>query len=120
LIDIDLLAVLFIVWGAMTAIIGASMLALGVGAFALAGGDAGGQFAASLTAVVFTTLALMAIVWGAAHVAVGLPLRKRRHWSRLAALMLGAIDLLLLPYGTALGCYALYSLMREDGRKLFT
>ena len=51
-------------------------------------------------------LAVLAIVWGVAHIAVGLPLRRHRHWSRLAALMLGSVDLLLLPYGTALGCYA--------------
>jgi hypothetical protein len=114
---VDLLAVLFLVWGALTAVIGASMLALGAAAFALSASS--GRFAAGLTAVVFTSLAVMAIAWGAAHIAVGVPLRRRRHWSRLAALMLGSVDLLLLPYGTALGCFALVALLREDGRKLF-
>jgi hypothetical protein len=33
--------------------------------------------------------------------------------------MLGSVDLLLLPYGTALGCYALATLLREDARRLF-
>jgi hypothetical protein len=33
--------------------------------------------------------------------------------------MAGAIDLALLPYGTALGCYALWVLLHEDGKKLF-
>jgi len=60
------------------------------------------------------------IIWGAAHIAVGLPLRRHQHWSRLAALMLGSVDLLLLPYGTALGCYTLWALLHQDGRKLFT
>ena len=64
-------------------------------------------------------LALIAIVWGLAHVAVGVPLRKRRPSARLAALTLGAVDLLLLPYGTALGCYALWVLLNEEGKKLF-
>ncbi len=79
----------------------------------------GGEFAAGLTAAVFTALAIIAIVWGAAHVAVGVPLRRRRPWSRMAALMLGSIDLLLLPYGTALGLYGLWVLLHEDGKKLF-
>ena len=35
------------------------------------------------------------------------------------ALMLGSVDLLLLPYGTALGVYALWVLLNEDGKKLF-
>jgi hypothetical protein len=33
--------------------------------------------------------------------------------------MLGSVDLLLLPYGTALGVYALWALLTEDGKKLF-
>jgi hypothetical protein len=121
-VQVDLVGILFIVWGALTVVIGASMLALGVSAFSLlesANRSGSSQFAAGLTAAVFTALAIIAIVWGAAHIAVGLPLRRRRHWSRLAALMLGSVDLLLLPYGTALGCYALVTLLREQARKQF-
>jgi len=33
--------------------------------------------------------------------------------------MLGSVDLLLLPYGTVLGVYALWALLRIDGKKLF-
>jgi hypothetical protein len=119
---VDLLGMLFIVWGLLTTLVGVSTLALGVGAVALitsANRTEGGQFAAGLTAAVFTALAIIAIVWGAAHVAVGVPLRRRRPWSRMAALMLGSIDLLLLPYGTALGVYALYVLLNEKGKTLF-
>ena len=36
------------------------------------------QVAAGLTAAAFTTLALIAILWGAAHIVVGVPLRRRR------------------------------------------
>jgi hypothetical protein len=53
------------------------------------------------------------------HVAVGVPLRRYTHWSRFIALLLGSVDLLLLPYGTALGAYALWVLLREDGKRLF-
>jgi len=119
---VDLLGMLFIVWGLLTTLVGVSTLALGVGAVALitsANRSEGGQFAAGLTAAVFTTLAIIAIVWGAAHVAVGVPLRRRRPWSRMAALALGSIDLLLLPYGTALGLYGLWVLLHEEGKALF-
>jgi hypothetical protein len=75
--------------------------------------------AAGLTAAAFVTLATIAILWGVAHIVVGLPLRKRRHWSRLAALMLGSVDLALLPYGTVLGAYALWVLLRQDAKNLF-
>ena len=121
---VDFLGVLFIVWGLLTTLVGLSTLALGVGAVALitsaSHGGGGGQVAAGITAAAFTALALIAIVWGVAHVAVGVPIRRRRHWARLAALMLGSVDLILLPYGTALGCYTLWVLLNEKGRELFS
>ena len=118
---VDLLGVLFIIWGLLTALIGVSTLALGVGAVAIltSSARASSQLAAGVTAIVFIVLACIAIAWGGAHVGIGLAVRRRRHWSRLLALMLGSVDLLLLPYGTALGCYALWVLLNEQGRKLF-
>lgn len=119
---VDLLGVLFILWGILTMLIGASTLALGIAAAALVRSvvsAGGGGFGASLTAAAFTTLAVLALAWGGAHLLVGLVLRRRRHWSRHAALMLGTVDLLLLPYGTALGVYSLWSLLREDAKSLF-
>jgi hypothetical protein len=115
---VDFVGVLFIVWGLLTTLVGVSTLALGVGAVAMIasasrGGGTGG-FAAGVTAAVFTTLAIIAILWGSAHVVVGVPLRRRRSWARLMALMLGSVDLLLLPYGTALGVSALWVLLNED------
>jgi hypothetical protein len=119
---VDFVGVLFIVWGLLTILVGVSTLALGVSAVALipsaSRGGAGG-FAAGVTAAVFTTLAIIAILWGSAHVVVGVPLRRRRSWARLMALMLGSVDLLLLPYGTALGVYALWVLLNEEGKALF-
>jgi hypothetical protein len=79
----------------------------------------GGEVAAGLTAAIFTTLAVIAIVWGAAHVIVGVPLRQLRPWARHAALMLGSVDLVLLPYGTALGAYALWVLLNEGAKSVF-
>jgi hypothetical protein len=119
---VDLLGVLFVVWGLLTTLVGVSTLALGVGAVALitsANRSEGGQVAAGLTAAAFTALAVIAMLWGAAHVVVGVPLRRRRGWARIMALMLGSIDLLLLPYGTALGVYALWVLLSERGKALF-
>jgi hypothetical protein len=116
---VDFLGALFIVWGLLTVVIGVSTLALGIGAAALISSARSGGVAAGITAAAFTTLAFIAIFWGAAHVVVGVPLRRYAPWSRLTALMLGSVDLLLLPYGTALGVYALWVLLTEDGKKLF-
>jgi hypothetical protein len=120
---VDFVGVLFIVWGLLTTLVGVSTLALGIGAVAMIAsasrGSGGGQFAAGLTAAAFTALAVIAMLWGAAHVVVGVPLRRHKPWARLIALMLGSIDLLLLPYGTALGIYTLWVLLDEKGKALF-
>ena len=120
---VDVVGMLFVIWGVLTVLVGLSTLALGVGAFALitsaSAGGGSGQFAASLTAAAFTTLAVIAIVWGIAHVVVGVPVRRHKPWARLLALMLGSVDLLLLPYGTALGVYALWVLLHEEGKRMF-
>jgi hypothetical protein len=120
--QVDFLGALFVVWGLLTVVVGLSTLALGVGAVALiasANRSGGSQVAAGITAAAFTALAFIAMLWGAAHVVVGLPLRRYAPWSRLIALMLGSVDLLLLPYGTALGVYTLYVLLNEKGKQLF-
>jgi len=119
---VDFVGILFIVWGLLTTLVGVSTLALGIGAVALIASavrGGGSDLAAGVTAAAFTALAIIAIVWGAAHVVVGVPLRRHRPWARLVALMLGAVDLLLLPYGTALGVYAIWILLDEEAKKLF-
>jgi hypothetical protein len=119
---IDLLAVLFMLWGALTILIGASTLALAIAAAALArsaGPRTSGQFAAGVAVAAFATVAILALAWGVAHLVTGSRLRRFRPWSRTAALMLGSVDLVLLPFGTALGAYSLWTLLREDAKHLF-
>ena len=64
-------------------------------------------------------LGVLFIVWGTAHVIVGASLRLRRPWSRIMALVLGSVDLVLLPYGTALGIYAMWVLLTEQTKMMF-
>jgi len=118
---VDFVGVLFIVWGLLTTLLGVSTLALGIGAIALLASPTrdGVQVAAGLTAATFTALAIIAMLWGSAHVVVGMALRRRRPWARMMALMLGSVDLVLLPYGTALGIYALWVLLNEQGKRVF-
>ena len=91
-----------------------------MGAAALATSDANGRHvAAGLTAVAFITFAVIAILWGAAHVFIGVPLRRHNPKARMLAILAGSIDLLLLPFGTPLGIYALSVLLNERGKAVF-
>jgi hypothetical protein len=119
---VDLVGILFIVWGGLTMLIGVSTLALGAGALALLGSASrggGGRVAATITAAMFITIAVITILWGLVHVILGMSLRRQRHWSRVVALVLAAVDTLLLPYGTALGVYAMWVLLSEKGKAAF-
>jgi len=117
---VDFVAILFVVWGALVAVIGLSTLALGIGAASLAASPtAGAPVATSLTAAAFITFAVISILWGVGHVFIGVPLRKRSAKARLLAILAGSIDLLLLPIGTPLGIYALWVLLNERGKALF-
>jgi len=119
---VDLVGILFIVWGGLTMVIGVSTLALGAGALALLGTasrGSGRRVAATITAAAFITIAVITILWGLAHVILGISLRRQRPWSRVVALVLAAVDTLLLPYGTALGVYAIWVLLSEKGKAAF-
>ena len=117
---VDFVAILFVVWGALTAIVGLSTLALGVGAASVAATENGGaHVAAGLTAGMFITLAVIAMLWGAGHVFIGLPLRRHHPGARLFAIAAASIDLILLPFGTPLGIYALWVLLNERGKAQF-
>ena len=65
------------------------------------------------------TLGGLALLWGVMHIWLGVALRRYSHWARLIALGLGVINLVLFPFGTALGAYACWVLLNEKGRALY-
>ena len=71
-----------------------------------------------LTAAAFMMLAFIAIVWGAvACDCLGAVVVPYAMVALDIALMLGSVDLLLLPDGTAVGTYALYVSLNEKERR---
>ena len=120
---IDFLAQLYRVWGAVFAIVGAAALALTGGAAAIARVSGpvatGSDVAAGVTAVAMGVLSVIALVWAALHTWVGRALAGYGPRARLLAIGLAIGNLPLLPFGTALGAYALWTLMHDDGRQVF-
>ena len=66
-------------------------------------------------AALFTVTGLFALLWGAAHVWVATLLRRRHPLGRLLGLAQALVNLLILPFGTALGIYALWVLLTNEG-----
>jgi hypothetical protein len=120
---IDFLAQLYRLWGAVFAIVGVAALALTGGAAAIARVSGpvatGSDVAAGVTAVALGALAVVALVWAALHTWVGRALAGYGPRARLLALGLAVGNLPLLPFGTALGAYACWVLLNDEGRQVF-
>ena len=119
----DFLGALYLAWGIIFAVAGLAGLALTAGALAIARDSGpvrvGSDLAANITAVTLAVLAVLALLWGVLHLWLGSALRRYRPWARLLALGLALINLVLFPFGTALGSYALWVLLHDEGRRLY-
>lgn len=108
-------------WGALAMLVGVSLLLLAAGALAILLGPDGRlvALAAGVTLGAFAVTGTVALIWGAAHVWAALLLGRRHPWGRMVALGLAVVNLVVLPFGTALGIYALWTLLTDEGRRLF-
>jgi hypothetical protein len=118
---VHLLGILETLWGALAMLVGVSMLLLAAGALAALVDPLGTavEFAAGLTAGVFAVIGVFSLLWGGAHAWAAALLRRRLPLGRIVSLVLALVNLLLLPFGTALGVYALWVLLTDEGRRLF-
>ncbi len=120
---VDLVGVLYLLWGGMTLLISVSLLSIGFAATAIGasstGAPSGGKLAAGLVAAVFFVLSGAGFLFGVVHLWIGSKLRGYRDWARAMAILLAIIDLVMLPFGTALGVYALWTLLNASSRTLF-
>lgn len=118
---VNLLGTLTTLWGALAMLVGVSMLLLAAGALAelLAPVANRVDLAASLTAAMFVLIGVFVLIWGGAHVWAAVLMKRRRPLGRVLSLALAVVNLLVLPFGTAFGAYALWVLLRDEGRRLF-
>jgi hypothetical protein len=118
---VTLLGVLSSLWGALAALVGVSMLLLAAGATTLSNMPEGEAvaLAAGLTAAIFASIGVFSLVWGVAHVWAAVLIRRRAASGRFLMLGLAFVNLLVFPFGTAFGGYALWTLLTHEGRRLF-
>jgi hypothetical protein len=118
-LHLDALVLLQRIWGAFGAITAAALAVLAVGAEAAliaSGSVSRAELGAIwLLGACAATLAIGAA--GAFLVAGGL--RRRRVSARFAALVLAMLNLIVVPFGTALGVYTFWVLLNNDARREF-
>jgi len=120
---VDFLSTLYVTWGAIFLLVALAGLALAGGAFAIAQSTGpvrfGSEMAARFTGITISIISMIALVWAVLHIVAGRMLKKLRPSARLMTLGLAVGNVILLPFGTALGVYALWVLLKDEGRRLF-
>ncbi len=116
---VDLLGLLYIVSGALAGLAGLALLPLAAAAAVLGATGEAPPLPGQVATVLFTGLGVALIAFAAASTVTGRGLRLRHPWARPVGLALAAIDVFVPPFGTALGGYALWVLLRQSTRERF-
>jgi len=111
---IRILGWLYVVFGALGILVGVFVF-LVMGIAGAASGEAGAALAAGGIGLF---VALLIAVMSLPSVIAGWGLLKRKSWSRMLAIVLGAISLISIPIGTALGIYTIWALTKPESQAL--
>jgi len=105
--------------GLFATLAGLSLLALGIGTY-VSLDDVGRVDPAGIAAVwILLACGLVAVAGGVALLVAGRGLDRRRPRDRYLALLLAIPNLILVPFGTALGIYTFWVLLNDDARRAF-
>jgi hypothetical protein len=119
---VKVLGVLYIVLSALT-LCAALFIALGVGvASGIVGQTAPPEDAAvalPIIGVAGTALVVFLLALSLPGLIAGIGLVRFQPWARILGIVLSAINLINIPFGTALGIYGLWVLLNKDTEILF-
>jgi O-antigen/teichoic acid export membrane protein len=113
---VKIVAILSIILGVGMALIGVVIFVIVAGA----GAASGEREAMWVTGIVGTMIGGICIVLALPAIIGGLGLLKQREWARILIIIVAALSLLNFPFGTAYGVYAIYVLLHDQARPLFT
>ena len=113
---VTLVAIIYIVFGAIGILIGLFLLVVII----FGGLISGDPEAMTITGIVGTTLCGFFLLLSAPKVIGGIGLLKRRGWAKILVLIISILDLANIPIGTAIGIYTIWVLLNEKTAQLFT
>lgn len=116
---LHLLSVLQLTWGAIMLMLGLSTGLLALGAAAVGWTSPGNELSAAVTSLAFAVFAAALLAGGCANAWAGRALQRTNPTGRLVTLGLAVPNLFVLPFGTALGIYALWVLLHNETRGFF-
>ena len=113
---INILGWLYIVFGGIGVLMGVLFM-IGAG---LVGAAAGAEDASAglMAGGIGFFIAIIIAVMSLPSIIAGWGLLKRKRWSRMLAIVLGAISLLSIPIGTLLGIYTIWALTKPESQAM--
>jgi hypothetical protein len=113
---ISVLGILYIVIGTFRLLVAGTIFVI------LAGGAllSGEPRAAAIVGLIATTIASFLAILAIPDIIGGIFLLRKQPWSRIFVLVLGFLNLLDIPFGTALGIYTIWVLMKDETIKMFS
>jgi hypothetical protein len=112
---VTVLGALYIAFGALQILIAIIVFTMVVGGGILSCDED----AIAITSAVGSMVASFLILLAAPGIIGGIGLLKWRPWARILVLILGCLNLLSIPFGTALGIYTIWVLMQDETANLF-
>ena len=113
---VKIVGILSIIFGALEALLGLALFGIITGA----GVVSGDREAALITGAVGTIVGGALLLLALPSIIGGIGLLKRRNWARILIVIVAALSLLNFPFGTAYGIYAIWALLNDQTRALFT
>jgi hypothetical protein len=121
---IKVLGVLNIVWGAMSAIGSLIILLIFGGAYGIVGmvtrQTPQAAIALPFIAMIGGAISLFLLIVSIPAIIAGIGLYSFKPWSRLLAIIVSALHIPNIPFGTALGIYGLWVLLSDDSQRYFS
>ncbi|HEX8254577.1 MAG TPA: hypothetical protein VF846_15645 [Thermoanaerobaculia bacterium] len=118
---IKVLSVLFIIFGVLGIMVSAGLFVFGVSAaVSMLAEDSGSdaQLASGIIGGCITGVAVLFGLMSIPSVIAGWGLSRRKSWSRVLTIVLGALALPQMPLGTALGLYAIIVMFNDETKAL--
>jgi hypothetical protein len=109
----------FIIWGAITILMGLILPSMIVGMVRMAVEATGEVGAEAFAGGIAFFWGFFAVCWGIFDILIGVFLGKGAGWARIAAIIVGILSLLSFPIGTVLGIICLVVLFSDDGKAYF-
>ncbi|MFH1689884.1 MAG: hypothetical protein ABIE42_06560 [Candidatus Eisenbacteria bacterium] len=112
---VTLLGVLFIAYHVLGLIVGIFIMAL----LSTIGCLTHDPQAVAILTTIGVGIGMFLVVLSVPGLIAGIGLLRRKSWSRILSLIVGAFDLIDIPFGTALGAYSFWVLLQDDTLQVF-